>query len=62
MLITQLILIAGKFRLQNRDCRLILHQICHFKLFVKIEFSKKFSWAPPFAKMSKMTDFLCLGN
>ena len=60
MLITWQILMAAKFRLQNRHRRLILHKICHFQPFPKFELSKKFSWGPPFAKMPKITDFSCL--
>ena len=57
MLITRQILMAAKFRLQNRHCRVILHKICHFQPVPKFELSKKISWGPAFAKMPKMTDF-----
>ena len=43
MLITQQILIAANFCLQNRDPRLILHKIRHFQQFPKFELSIKFS-------------------
>ena len=59
---TRQILIAAKFRLQNRDRRLILHKICHFQPFLKFELSKKFPCGPPFAKMPKMSDFSGLEN
>ena len=62
MPITQQMFIATKFRLRNRDRRLMLHKICHFQPFLKFLLSIKFSWGPHFAKMPKMTDFSCLGN
>ena len=62
MLITQQIGVIATLGLLHRDQRLILHQICYFQPFVKLQLSKMFSCGPPFAKMPKMSDFLCLGN
>ena len=56
------------YTFQGRHCRrwpasaFILYKICHFQPFLKFKLSKKFSWGPPFHKMTKMTHFSTLGN
>ena len=62
MLIAQQILIIATFPLHHRHQHLILRKICHSQPFVKLKFSKKFSWGPPLAKMPKISQFSGLGN
>ena len=62
-LLTYQITVAANYRLQHRDRRVIFHNTWHFhQLFLKFEFSKKFSCGPPLDRMPQMTDFSCLGN
>ena len=62
MLIAQQIIVTAIFPLNHGHQRLILHKMSHFQPFVKLKFSKKFSWGPPFAKMPKVSHFSSLGN
>ena len=58
MLITRQIMLVANFRLRHRHRRLILHEICHFQPFVKVQVSKNSSCA----KIPKMSNLSCLGN
>ena len=62
MLIAQQIIVRATFLLHHPHQRFILHKICHFQPFVKLNLPKKCSWCPPFAKMPKVSHFSGLGN